>query len=314
MALIRFKASNYSVMIAKYYFLLSLLLVIVSYFFIRKQNWTSDKYALFENKYIYSIVIGAALFVGINYNLDYQLFCNPVKWTFGILIPVLTWLILFPHLLHLKFLNGFNSLLYGFSLSVLGYILLFGRGPYLIMLAVVSIVGVPLFLYSKKLKLQQNRFLFDWINFYALTFFAPLYLFYLLISKFKEFNKFLALIPIIGILLFSLYSSIKMNEYESLIMKSQLNEHKIAAIKTSPLNTYYLELVLGLHWKYHTRMAVVDGWRPPFHDPIVGMRFNLFSSSKHNSYFILKEWYKYVFPERETAFECKCAKNMIWIN
>lgn len=291
----------------------------ISYFFITKRNWTSDKYAFFENKYIYSIVIGAALIVGINYNLDYQLFCHPVEWTYWILIPVFGWLVLFPHLMDITFLKGVNSLLYGLSLVVLYYILLFARGYYLFMLFLVSLVAAPVYLYSKRIKDKKNNFTYDWINFYGITFFAPFYLFFLLVSKFEAFNKVFAIIPLVVVLSFSLYSTIKMNKYEQLVINWELDEHKIAVIKSDPLNAYYLELLLGMHWKYHTRMSITDGWRPPFHDPVIAIRgwLNWLSplyKPTNLDFRTLKELYEQVFPEKNTEFECKCAKNEVWMN
>ena len=27
------------------------------------------------------------------------------------------------------------------------------------------------------------------------------------------------------------------------------------------------ERILGMHFRYHTRICIYDGWRPPLHDP-----------------------------------------------
>lgn len=34
------------------------------------------------------------------------------------------------------------------------------------------------------------------------------------------------------------------------------------------------ERILGMHFRYHTRICIFDGWRPPLHDPamVIGMR------------------------------------------
>jgi hypothetical protein len=71
---------------------------------------------------------------------------------------------------------------------------------------------------------------------------------------------------------------------------------------------YMTERILGMHFIYHTRLDLYDGWRPPQHDPlmVIGMRLN---GDIDPLKIDLKErlrLYKKFFPNRPYKMRCSC--------
>lgn len=71
------------------------------------------------------------------------------------------------------------------------------------------------------------------------------------------------------------------------------------------------ERIAGMHFLYHTRICIYDGWRPPLHDPamVLGMRLNggkdpLCGMSLQDRVAL----YHSMYPDRPVKARCACCK------
>ncbi|MGI4874767.1 MAG: hypothetical protein ACRYFX_26740 [Janthinobacterium lividum] len=78
--------------------------------------------------------------------------------------------------------------------------------------------------------------------------------------------------------------------------------------------TYMGERMLGMTWRYHTNPEfILDGWRPPLHDPMANvvsmLSAPLFASTPFPDLSVEKqaELYHLVFTDRPTKPNCVCA-------
>jgi hypothetical protein len=73
--------------------------------------------------------------------------------------------------------------------------------------------------------------------------------------------------------------------------------------------TFMNEKILGMHFIYHTRTTIYDGWRPPVHEPllIVGMWLNGNKDPLQVSLETRLRLYKQTFPNRPVKLNCSCA-------
>jgi len=302
------------------YFIFAQILVIIPYILFKNNNWKSDRFNLFTNKIQYSITTILAIYVGIKYNQDYQIFCNPVNWTLYILVPIGIWLVVFPFLSLSKYFTFINSVFSGISIFILVYILTFGSWNYLIFLFFCSFVFLPLYFISRKLRQYTNANYFDFFSFYGLCFSLPWILLYLLISRSSPLiqvsNKRTQKFTIIILILMSLFSAIYMKFISLKLNDYNENVELVSNYKKNVISNYYLELVLGAHWKYHTKICLYDGWRPPFHDPFVRTTKLIFHpfGEFHGEMSLTrrKEIYSKVFPNNSMKLNCKCAKKERW--
>lgn len=70
------------------------------------------------------------------------------------------------------------------------------------------------------------------------------------------------------------------------------------------------ERIVGMHFKYHTRLCIFDGWRPPYHDPaiVIGMRLN--GDSEPLSHLSLADrviLYHSLYPMLPVVADCACS-------
>ena len=70
------------------------------------------------------------------------------------------------------------------------------------------------------------------------------------------------------------------------------------------------ERILGMHFRYHTRICIFDGWRPPLHDPamVIGMRLtgdkDPLDGMSLESRVVL---YHTVYPSHPVKADCACS-------
>lgn len=70
------------------------------------------------------------------------------------------------------------------------------------------------------------------------------------------------------------------------------------------------ERILGMHFRYHTRICIFDGWRPPLHDPamVLGMRLtgdkDPLAGMPLESRVVL---YHTVYPSHPVKADCACS-------
>ncbi|HEY1046421.1 MAG TPA: hypothetical protein VGF79_08275 [Bacteroidia bacterium] len=78
---------------------------------------------------------------------------------------------------------------------------------------------------------------------------------------------------------------------------------------TSLNKTFMTEKILGMHFIYHTRICIYDGWRPPIHEPflILGMWLNGRKDPLDLDLKTRLNLYKKFFPGNQYKFECSCA-------
>lgn len=93
--------------------------------------------------------------------------------------------------------------------------------------------------------------------------------------------------------------------YESYRIKSAL------ADKSKPYpSSWMAEKITGMHFKYHTQLDYYDGWRPPIHEPLLVLGYQL-SGFRDPINLGLKErlsLYREHFPNEPFKLECSCAK------
>lgn len=71
------------------------------------------------------------------------------------------------------------------------------------------------------------------------------------------------------------------------------------------------ERILGMHFRYHTRICIYDGWRPPLHDPAMVMGMRLTGDKDPLAGMTLETrllLYHEVFPTLPVKNHCACSK------
>ena len=71
------------------------------------------------------------------------------------------------------------------------------------------------------------------------------------------------------------------------------------------------ERILGMHFRYHTRICIYDGWRPPLHDPamVIGMRLTGDKDPLEGMTLETRlQLYREVYPSLPVINECACSK------
>jgi len=301
----------------KGYFWIVFIIVSIAIFFIKYDNNKKSVFKIFQNNLHFIISATGAVVVSIFYNIDYQIFCNPINWTKWFLIC--SWCS-FGLVLILKKVHFARSFIFGLISFIAIYTILFGGFEYLGFILINSIIIIPFYLialyFNKKTKSRK----FDFLNFYGIVILLPYLILYFIFSQIKNTNKtfkLLLITPSILILIFSGFTAYRLTKINSKIIETNYNYVSVEKLKHNFTDKYLLERTLGVHWKYHTKICLYDGWRPPFHDPILIMSRNISSIFTAN-YEISpefkkgKEMYKYVFPENLTEFNCKCGKHERW--
>ena len=71
------------------------------------------------------------------------------------------------------------------------------------------------------------------------------------------------------------------------------------------------ERILGMHFRYHTRICIYDGWRPPLHDPAMVMGMRLTGDKDPLEGMTLEtrlQLYHVIYPELPVKNHCACSK------
>jgi hypothetical protein len=73
--------------------------------------------------------------------------------------------------------------------------------------------------------------------------------------------------------------------------------------------TFMIEKIVGMHFKYHTRVCEYDGWRPPMHEPalIIGRWFCDKRDPIDLNIVERIALYKKFFPGEPVKVNCSCA-------
>lgn len=272
---------------------------------------------LFPSERHFHLMLAGSFVVATFFNLDYQLFCMPVLWTKVALLLSTTLFLASTYLKRFRFLNELN---YGLLLFIALYIILFGSVEYLAFSILNIIIILPLFGISqliKKLSKGQN---FGFLNFYAVCVLMPYLLLFFICERFVKSSKSkriaILCIPSL-ILIVSISFTLRINSIDNNLRSRNFDKRLIDQYTNNVLDRYLLELQLGAHWKYHTRICLYDGRRPPFHEPVLIICRNLLKINKDYYGLDIKEsridgLYAYAFPEKTTVFDCQCAKYDRW--
>lgn len=298
----------------KPYFLIiqGLILLIFGILSMQKKK---KEYFIFPSKLHFSLYLVAAIAIGYCFNGDYQLFCIPVLWTKIVLVIYSLFLV---STLVLKNIFGeiIKQLMLGAGLFISLYIIFFGSIEYWIWSFIQNIFIVPVYFLSKFLNTRYHTRFFDAFNLFGVSVFLPYIILIWTIGQVlnkKLIHKIsLGAIPVVCLLI-GITLTFRINMIISEIDKADNKQEKIESLLNNDVDKYLTELILGAHWKYHTKICLYDGWRPPFHDPVLGFAQQFLYTGKqfHNEMGLSEriDLYIKVFPENDIDFDCRCAKN-----
>lgn len=298
----------------KVYFLLAWFAVALAFILYRPTKKDPRFAPLFPSYFHYSISLLAALVVGVLYNADYQVYCHPVgwvKWVFGGLV---IWLLVRP-LLPVN--NWFCLALSGFSACVALYLLVFGSVELIGFMVMNGMVFLPLAVLGRLMRIRK-KMPFEFLYFFGLTASLPYWLLYASLPRLsclrgRDWAALLSF-PVL-IFCFSAGVSFRMDQILQTLESPDDRTTNLEEFTSNTIDRYLLERMLGAHWKYHTRICLYDGWRPPFHDPVLVMGRTMSGSWAGLSRFTNSgnlALYQQAFPEHSLQFDCKCAKYERW--
>jgi len=301
-------------LIPKTYFILAQGIIIIL-FLITGLNKEHRNYFIFSSELNFSVLILGALTLGYFFNKDYQLFCVPVNWTKIVLLIYSIYLV--GNWIFKKVIGELaNQLILGTGIFISFYIIGFGSTEYLIWSSVHLIAIVPIYFLTRYLNKKFNTRFFDFLNLFGVTLLLP----YIIIAwtiwqvwdKRPLYKISLIVMPVI-LLFVGVFFTIQMNKIIETIDNSENKVATLELITENKIDNYLTELILGAHWKYHTKICLYDGWRPPFHDPVLGFAQPfLYYGEQFNYELNMPErvnLYKNTFPEKNINFDCKCANN-----
>jgi hypothetical protein len=299
-----------------------------------KDSKTDENFAFkrfFPNKLTYSASIFASIILADNFNATYQIYCIPVLWVKVLLSFLLFILVAYPYLPETEKWQHFKCSYWGFMVFVALYLILFaGISEFLFLSIVFGIIFLAAWGISYKgNEITQSRkfialkyitwcaylpFLILWLAFNS-TFkqnnlskdaniFWPSYQ-----EHIKNIHKFFWIGLLIPLFL-CIFSTYKINKtVDDLALNPELTIEKYIS---NPIDKYYLELTLGSGLIYHTESVIgIDGWRSPFHDPILGFAcMFLFNKKEYFSWqnFKKRGLYEKAFPDNQIDYECRCAE------
>jgi hypothetical protein len=212
--------------------------------------------------------------------------------------------------------NTINQILLGTGLFVSVYIILFGGFNYLLFIALMSIIIIPVYFITNYLNNKYNTYVFSSFNLLGVIVLLPYIIIIWLVWQAREskmFNRAAIFILPLLLLIIGLFMTYRMGVIINKINSSDTKIITTKIIIENDLDKYLTELILGAHWKYHTKICIYDGWRPPYHNPILGFAQPFLYLGRHINYELdlqeRKELYKNIFPDKPIIFDCKCAKN-----
>ncbi|MFN8283628.1 MAG: hypothetical protein U0U67_10465 [Chitinophagales bacterium] len=231
---------------------------------------------------IINFILISTIIIG---NILFQVFCIPTLWASVLLFICFSCCIIYP----LKIKNNrfvhVISFLNGISFCIFIYCILFleemNLESLILILVVVGLVTyVPHFF---AVQLFWNYVLKPTSNISRIFFFAGIFTSVLMAFYFGH-------------------------QYRKAIVSIEKFEKSNFTVLEK---NYYTEKILGMHFIYHTRLCIYDGWRPPKHDPalIIGMWLNKRVDPLHVSLEKRLSLYKQFFPDNKVKFSCSCALN-----
>ena len=248
-------------------------IIIVIYFLYRERKDDFELSCFFQSKIHYLIMNIVIILTCCYLNIFRQLFCIPVPWTLLILGLFCINFLIFPFINKKNKLFLFISIFVGLGFFIAIYIILFGREEYAIFaicnLIITLIIWSIILFFNKLLKNKVANALW----FYGAFSLAPYFLILQLIIMYKSLlttlQKRVFILSSILVLIISLLLTFQMKRIFDRVNIAENPESELRLLNKNPINNYLTELILGAHWKYHTELSCYDGWRPPFHNPIL---------------------------------------------
>ena len=215
-----------------------------------------------------------------------------------------------------KYLSSLLAIIGGLGIFISIYLILFARWEYLIFLTFNIPIILIVHLVIRFLKKKFSTNVFDALYLYPAVILTPFFLLYQLWLEFKSstsFKKKLFLFTPILTLAVMVLLSLRINYIVNEINTSPNDNTVLIRLIENPIDRYLTELVLGAHWKYHTELCLLDGWRPPYHDPVLVSANKILNPlsgfDQGTTLPNANKLYRQLFPENRTDFDCKCAKN-----
>jgi hypothetical protein len=246
-------------------------------------KYIQQLYRHFSNPKKLALLNGTLLSVIIACNLYFQSFCIPTPWALLLLVICFANSILFP-LLEKSRLAPYSSFINGISFCVFAYCVVF--------LETWSLFALPAVIFGIGLVLLVPQFFIlqlIWKN---------------LISPAAVSTRYAFLTALLLCLGSVIYIDL---EYRRALASMERFEQSRYTILEKTLLT---EKILGMHFIYHTRIEMlIDGWRPPKHEPILvmGMWLNDRTDPLDVDLETRLGLYKKFFPDKPFKFDCSCG-------
>lgn len=292
-------------------------ILILLIYILKRKNIENHVFSKIFPTKIHFLIVNLSIFsICFLYNTEIQLFCKPVLWASIIILLFIVSFLIYPIIYKYKSIKPILVFFIGLGIFISVYTILFGRYEYLRIVG----INIPLILVFhfviKYLKRKIKSNIFDALYFYPMVALAPFFILYqlwLILTSLPKFQKGLFLLsPTITFGLVIILTLKTNNIIQILTYSSDYKKEITELIEDNFIERHLTELVLGAHWKYHTELCLLDGRRPPFHDPIlvsankILFPFSTFDDGLHPR--DSKLLYTELFPENKTLFKCKCAK------
>jgi uncharacterized membrane protein (UPF0136 family) len=160
------------------YILLLQSLVLMTYFYKRKDSESHPLSKIFPSKVHFVVSNVSIFFACYLYNSERQLFCNPVPWTTVFLILFVISFLSYPFFKEKKTLSSLLTVFSGLGIFISVYLILFARWEYLIFLASNIPIILIFHLAIRFLKRKFNTNVFDAFYFYPAVILTPFFLLY----------------------------------------------------------------------------------------------------------------------------------------
>lgn len=237
--------------------------------------------SFFENRL--SRINAILILLAVLTNRMVQVFCVPTLWASVLLILCFVNLIFYPLLVKQKkfavacgFLNGIAFCIFIYCIIFLDFMNVYG-----LFLSII-LIGLPVLI-------------------------PPFFVIQLLITQLmRQKNRLVQLSFLSGILAFIAVAFLFSVQYRKGI--ESLEASKRTGYQSLE-KTFMTERIVGMHFKYHTRVCEYDGWRPPLHEPalIIGRWFCDKPDPIELSLVDRIALYKKFFPEEPVKVNCSCA-------
>ncbi len=228
-----------------------------------------------------------------------QVFCMPVWWAAALCILFFFAIVSMSFITndHLKMVLYF---LLGIGVPIAVYCIIFLADPFENHCNYVFFTSAILFF---------GAGLLAFIPFYLLWHICKYYM--AAGKKYRRIIKFGIFLPVFILIFYLVNFRMYINNVKKLGASATTTDE---LVKELPAN-YFTERMLGLHWKYHTRLEFVyDGWRPPLNDPflVIALWTVVWPNFRDLKKWPVYNWeaikyYHRKFPDNPLHINCPCS-------